>query len=67
MKMDLALSNLQRLICHKTRTNKPTNLYTQEITYTDYMYKKKERLRGPTSIKDCIDISILSRDIPRRR
>ena len=25
MKMDLALNNLQRLICHKTQTNQPTN------------------------------------------
>ena len=26
IKMDLALNNLQRLICHKTLTNKQTNI-----------------------------------------
>ena len=25
--MDLALNNLQKLICHKTQTNKQTNLF----------------------------------------
>ena len=29
--MDLALNNLQRLICHKTQTNKPMN--KQNLSY----------------------------------
>ena len=33
IKMDLALNNLQRLICHKTQpTNQPTNQSTNHIT-----------------------------------
>ena len=32
IKVDLALNNLQRLICHKTQsTNKPTNQPTSEL------------------------------------
>ena len=29
--MDLALNNLQRLICHKTQTNKQTNKQLTEL------------------------------------
>ena len=44
--MDLALNNLQRLICHKTQpTNQPTNLMlksvpaqsARDLEYTDYV------------------------------
>ena len=36
MKMDLALNNLQRLICHKTHPdNQPTNTLTPTPTHTD--------------------------------
>ena len=31
IKMDLALNNLQRFICHKTHTNKQTNKQTSLI------------------------------------
>ena len=34
VKMDFALNNLQRLICHKTQTNKPNvfiGIYTYKI------------------------------------
>ena len=34
--MDLALNNLQRLICHKTQqTNQPTNQLAGAVEYTD--------------------------------
>ena len=45
--MDLALNNLQRLICHKTQTNQTTNLkflcllYTKQIIF----FTDKEILR----------------------
>ena len=32
IKMDLALNNLQRLICHKAQTNQPTNQPTSKKT-----------------------------------
>ena len=45
MKMDLALNNLQRLICHKTLTNQ-TSVSSQrkskgQITCIQYLTKKK--------------------------
>ena len=37
--MDLALNNLQRLICHKTQTNKqPTNIIYDMPTYLGLFY-----------------------------
>ena len=38
--MDLALNNLQRLICHKTQT---TNRHNQKSTLTIKKIKKKEK------------------------
>ena len=32
-KMDLAFDNLQRLICHKTQTNKQTNIHLHTVKY----------------------------------
>ena len=42
--MDLALNNLQRLICHKNQTNQHTkqissNLFKNDITYKLFTYK----------------------------
>ena len=31
--MDLALNNLQRLICHKSQTNKQTNKFNEELCF----------------------------------
>ena len=38
MKMGLALNNLQRLICHKTQTTKPTKINNACIIITQNMY-----------------------------
>ena len=37
--MDLALNNLQRLICHKTQQTKPNQTYTHTHTIYIYIYK----------------------------
>ena len=36
MEMDLVLNNLQRLICHKTQTNKQTNKFISRSTLYGY-------------------------------
>ena len=38
IKMDLALNNLQRLICHKTQPNQPAT-FNILIRIIDYMFK----------------------------
>ena len=37
--MDLALNNLQRLICHKTKPNQPTNSFFELIDVIYFMIK----------------------------
>ena len=39
--MDLALNNLQKLICHKTQTttNEPTPLQGQDVTQGQFLSK----------------------------
>ena len=39
-KMDLALNNVQRLICHKNPTNQPTNQPTKECFHRSLLFKQ---------------------------
>ncbi len=45
IKMDLALNNLQRLICHKTQQTKP-NQTRKEETHSKKEKEKKEEKEG---------------------
>ena len=58
--MDLALNNLQRLICHKTQTNKQTN--QKAVSSPDFLYFSifpiNMRLMVPTVAQDHYYIKI---------
>ena len=59
--MDLALNNLQRLICHKTKqTNKPIKLLrtpTERIlAKKDLFYKKEKGLANIVCSVQCLNI-----------
>ena len=50
--MDLAFNNLQRLICHETQTNKPTNKQEENNYKQDIIQKQQKSLRYLALMKE---------------